>query len=33
MYLGKAIEIVCRYDGRMFTYDRIFYAQKYYINL
>ena len=27
MYLGKAIEIVCRYDGRMFTYDRIFYAK------
>ena len=25
--LGKAIEIVCRYDGRMFTYDRIFYAK------
>gem|GEM_PF-6261880 len=27
MYLGKAIEIVCIYDGRMFTYDRIFYAK------
>ncbi len=27
MYLGKAIEIVCRNDGRMFTYDGIFYAK------